>query len=188
MLAEDIIPFITLYHWDTPQRIQEDGGWLDDKIVDHFADFARIAFEAFGDRVKWWLTFNEPHVFCLADWNYADKDIYKEEPPKRPYICAHNVVKAHAKAWRIYDEEYRSLQQGKMGITLNCDWSEPKNRSDPDHLEAMERSVNFRVSFTPQMKIVFFFKLTFLDFFSVVWMVGTSASLWRISTNHERTC
>ncbi|XP_037025293.1 myrosinase 1-like [Bradysia coprophila] len=143
LLAEDIVPFITLYHWDTPLGVQNDGGWLNDTIVDHFADYARVTYEAFGDRVKWWLTFNEPHVFCLANWNYGEQDPF-EQPPRQQYICAHNVVKSHAKAWRIYDEEYRQTQQGKMGITLNCDWSEPKDRSDPEHLEAMERSVQFR--------------------------------------------
>lgn len=146
LLAEDIIPFITLYHWDTPLGVQDDGGWLNETIVENFADYARIAYDAFGDRVKWWLTFNEPHVFCLANWNYGEKEPF-DEPPRKPYICAHNVVKAHARAWRIYDEEFRSRQHGQVGITLNCDWSEPKNRSDPEHLAAMDRSVHFRVSY-----------------------------------------
>lgn len=125
--------------------IQGDGGWLNDDIVNHFADYSRIVFDAFGDRVKLWLSFNEPHVFCLANWNYIEESPF-DEPPVKPYICAHNVVKAHALSWRIYDEEFRPAQNGEMGITLNCDFSEAKNRSDPEHMAAMERSLHFRVS------------------------------------------
>lgn len=144
LLSEGIQPFITLYHWDTPLAIQNDGGWLHDGIVEHFADYARVAFNAFGDRVKWWLTINEPHQFCLQNWNYGQVEPF-EGPPKKPYTCAHNVVKAHASAWRIYDQDFRSTQKGKMGISLDCMWPEPKNRNDKEHLAAMERSLNFMV-------------------------------------------
>jgi len=143
LLDEGIVPFITLYHWDTPMGLQNDGGWLNETIVDHFADFSRVVFREFGDRVKWWLTFNEPHVFCLADWNYGLHEPW-EEPPEKPYICTHNVVKSHARTFRIYDTEFRPSQDGKLGITLNCDWSEPKNQSDPEHMAAMDRSMHFR--------------------------------------------
>jgi lactase-phlorizin hydrolase len=143
LLAEGITPFITLYHWDLPMGLLNEGGWLNQTIVDHFGDYARTVYRAFGDRVKWWLTFNEPHVFCLADWNYGEHDPF-EEPPEKPYICTHNVIKSHALAFRIYDAEFRPFQKGQMGITLNCDWSEPKNRSDPEHVAAKERSMHFR--------------------------------------------
>jgi len=143
LLEEGIVPFITLYHWDLPLALMDDDGWLNETIVYHFRDYARLAFQEFGPKVKWWLSFNEPHVFCLADWNYLLHEPW-EEPPERPYICAHNVVKAHAVAFRIYDSEFRGEQQGQFGITLNCDWSEPKNHSDPEHLAARERSMNFR--------------------------------------------
>jgi len=123
--------------------LQNEGGWLNDTIVDHFADFSRIVFREFGDRVKFWLTFNEPRVFCLADWNYITHDEF-ENPPERQYICAHNVIKAHARAYRIYDTEFRPNQNGQMGITLHYDWAEPRNRSDPTHIEAMHRSMHFR--------------------------------------------
>lgn len=147
-MAEGISPFITLYHWDTPLGIQNDGGWLDDGIVDHFADYARVAFNAFGDRVKFWLSFNEPYLFCLSNWNYGQRSPF-EEPPVKPYICTHNVIKAHAKAWRIYDEEFRAKQNGQMGITLLLEWPEPKDRSDPEHVAAMERALHFKVSPVP---------------------------------------
>lgn len=133
--------------------LQADGGWLNDDIVDHFADYARTAFVAFGDRVKFWLSFNEPAIFCLANWNYGESSPFSE-PPVKPYICSHNVIKAHAKSWRIYDEEFRSEQNGKMGITLNCDWLEPKDRNDPEHIAAMQRALHFKVSFNDHIKLL----------------------------------
>jgi len=143
LLAEGIQPFITLYHWDFPLALIEEKAWLGDAIVDHFADYARLAFSMYGDRVKYWLSFNEPHVFCLNEWNYLEHGGF-EEPPERQYTCAHNVVKCHAKAWRIYDTEFRPIQGGKMGITLNVDWSEPKDSQDPEHVAASDRSMHFR--------------------------------------------
>lgn len=163
LLAEGIEPFITLYHWDTPLGIQNDGGWLHDEIVEHFADYARVAYNAFGDRVKWWLTFNEPYLFCLNNWNYGQHGPF-EAPPKKPYICAHNVVKAHARAWRIYDQDFRPTQHGQMGISLYCNWPEPKNRNDKEHLAAAERSLNFVVRCFPcciiVITITIFFKFS----------------------------
>ncbi len=55
-----ITPFATLWHWDTPQALEEYGGWLNASIVDHFAKYAEACFAAFGGSVKHWLTLNEP--------------------------------------------------------------------------------------------------------------------------------
>jgi beta-glucosidase/6-phospho-beta-glucosidase/beta-galactosidase len=55
-----ITPFATLWHWDTPQRLEDFGGWLNASIVDNFARYAEACFAAFGEHVKHWLTLNEP--------------------------------------------------------------------------------------------------------------------------------
>jgi lactase-phlorizin hydrolase len=90
------------------------------------------------------LTFNEPHVFCGAPWTYAYLNSLKwNEPPEKPYQCAHNVIKAHALAWRLYDEEFRPSQNGQVGITLNCDWPEPLDPDNPAHQNASDRSMHF---------------------------------------------
>ncbi|CAL8072589.1 unnamed protein product [Orchesella dallaii] len=142
LLAEGIEPFVTLYHWDLPMGLEVTGGWLNDSIVDDFEDYSRVAFREFGDRVKYWLTFNEPHVFCLARWNYLSQNPFVE-PPEKPYICAHNVVKAHALSFRLYDAEFRPTQNGTIGITLNTNWAAPKNPNNTDDQAASFRSMHF---------------------------------------------
>lgn len=144
LLAEGIQPFVTLYHWDLPQGLQTTNGWLNETIVDDFADYARIAFKAFGDRVKLWLTFNEPLVFCLVDWNYGIHNPFTE-PPEKPYVCAHHVVMAHSKVYRMYEKEFKPHQKGELGITLNTNWAQAKNASDPADQAASARAMQFSV-------------------------------------------
>lgn len=61
----NIKPLVTLYHWDLPQGLDDlYAGWISPEIVPDFAAYADACFAAFGDRVKYWLTFNEPLTFC----------------------------------------------------------------------------------------------------------------------------
>ena len=70
LVAHGITPFVTLYHWDLPQALHNEyQGWLSDKIIEDFADFARLCFSLFGDRVKYWITINEPSE--VADEGYG---------------------------------------------------------------------------------------------------------------------
>jgi beta-glucosidase len=63
LLANGIAPRPTLYHWDLPQALQDEGGWANREIIGRFADYARTVVDALGDRVKSWMVFNEPAVF-----------------------------------------------------------------------------------------------------------------------------
>ena len=62
LLAADIQPFLTLYHWDLPQALQDAGGWLNRATCYAFADYAALLVKRLGDRVRYWTTFNEPAV------------------------------------------------------------------------------------------------------------------------------
>lgn len=111
--ANNILPFITLYHWDLPQPLQDVGGWQNPQIADWYADYANLCFELYGDSVKHWITFNEPKQTCHM--GYGTGDFAPEiKSPEAEYQCAHNVIKAHAKAWHIYDTTYRKKQNGNL--------------------------------------------------------------------------
>ncbi|MGJ9403452.1 glycoside hydrolase family 1 protein [Arthrobacter sp. KK5.5] len=58
--ARGIAPMLTLFHWDTPQYIEDDGGWMERDAAYRFADYAAVMGREFGDRVRWWCTVNEP--------------------------------------------------------------------------------------------------------------------------------
>ena len=63
-----IEPFVTLYHWDHPQSIEENGGWLNKEMVELFAAYSRVVFQEFAPRVKYFLTINEPYIYCVGGY------------------------------------------------------------------------------------------------------------------------
>jgi beta-galactosidase len=141
LLTAGITPWVTLYHWDLPLALQlEDDGWLGDSISDHFEKYANLCFERFGDRVKNWITLNEPWVVAILGYGqgiFAPGRMSKSEP----YLAAHNLILAHAKAVNSYRNKF-SYQNGKIGITNNCDWREPLTDSEEDK-QAAERALEF---------------------------------------------
>ncbi|ETW08658.1 beta-galactosidase [Aphanomyces invadans] len=148
LLAHDIEPIVTLYHWDLPLALQtEYDGWLGGKIVvDAFATYARLCFARFGDRVKSWLTLNEP--WCSALLGHGTGEMApgrKHKCKTETYLAAHNLLLAHAHAVQVYRTAFQSSQGGVIGITLNCDFREPKPSSDPakfkQNQEAAERAL-----------------------------------------------
>ncbi|XP_035675799.1 cytosolic beta-glucosidase-like [Branchiostoma floridae] len=133
LLINGMTPYVTLYHWDGPQALDAKyGSWLSDSIVKDFNDYARVCYQAFGDRVKHWVTFNEPWSFVMGGFGIAGAPpgIWDSERTEM-YKAAHNVIRAHARAWHTYDEEFRAEQQGSVGIVLGSLWSEPKDPNNP---------------------------------------------------------
>ncbi|WVR09713.1 hypothetical protein IAU60_006789 [Kwoniella sp. DSM 27419] len=140
-----ITPFITLYHWDLPLALFDRyGGWLDkEEIVADFTRYARLCFERFGDRVKHWLTMNEP--WCTAVLGHGKGDFAPGHvSDTEPWIVGHNIILAHAHAAKLYINEFKPVQGGTIGITLNGDWTEPFDDS-PENIEAAQRKMDFAV-------------------------------------------
>ncbi|KAF2765140.1 glycoside hydrolase [Teratosphaeria nubilosa] len=102
-LHYNVTPMVTLYHWDTPLFLQNSyGGWLGEQMVDDFLAYATVAFDAFGDRVKYWFTVNEPKHFCGGFPQSAGYFKTFDIPDShQPFYCSTHVVLAHAKAYHL---------------------------------------------------------------------------------------
>lgn len=96
---------ITLYHWDLPLSLQlAYGGWLNDQITTDFSEYARVAFTRWSSKVHYWVTLNEPAVFCnypLPEGHFNDSATAAIPPDQRFYTCARNALLAHSSAYRI---------------------------------------------------------------------------------------
>ncbi|CAG4938573.1 unnamed protein product [Colias eurytheme] len=140
LLKRNIEPVITLYHYDLPQTLQDLGGWVNPLIADWFANYAKVAYSLYADRVKTWLTINEPSILCDYIFSTGMYPPMIREPVLGPYLCNKNVLLAHAKAWRIYDEEYKPVFKGRVSIANNPVWIEP---ASPEHANLAELAREF---------------------------------------------
>ncbi|XP_034550002.1 lactase-phlorizin hydrolase-like [Notolabrus celidotus] len=145
LLAFNITPMVTLYHWDLPQALQTLGGWDNVNMIDIFNDFCDFCFATFGDRVKLWMTFNQPHTIALLGYRLGQIPPNVQKPGTAPYKVAHNLIKAHAKAYHTYDDKYRKSQGGLVSIALNADWVEPEDVNVPREVVAADRALQFQL-------------------------------------------
>ena len=100
LIKNGIEPVMTMYHWDLPAELHYRGGWLNPKIADYFAEYAKVIAENFTDRVKKIITINEP--LCIIGLGYAE-GIHAPglKLSQHEYLkCAHNLLVAHGKAAR----------------------------------------------------------------------------------------
>lgn len=95
--------------------------------------------------MKKWITFNEPWVVSWLGYGGSDMAPGRNEPAKMPYIVAHNIIRAHGKTYQQYNIHFKTTQKGEVGITLNINWAQPKNTSDPAHWEASNRTMQFEL-------------------------------------------
>ncbi|WP_214780013.1 GH1 family beta-glucosidase [Exiguobacterium sp. s22] len=113
-LKYDIVPFVTLYHWDLPQALEEKGGWKNKETVDAFVRFADTCFQSFGDRVNHWITFNEAVIFCSLGYLTGAHPPGIEGDVKGYFQTTHNVFVAHARAVELFKQNGHT---GEIGIT-----------------------------------------------------------------------
>ncbi|KAG6451630.1 hypothetical protein O3G_MSEX007275 [Manduca sexta] len=146
LLEKGIQPMVTLYHWDLPQSLQDLGGWTNPLIVDWFGDYARVVFSHFADRVKIWITINEPLSFCDGTYSYGTNAPGIYDPEVGTYLCNKNVLLAHAKAYRIYDKEFREMYQGELTLANHLMWYEPFTPEDEELTETARQYMVGRYS------------------------------------------
>lgn len=118
------------------------GGFLNPLFVKYFKLYANTLFKQLGDRVKIWITFNEPYESCVEGYSTGTSPPLITLRGSGEYICAHNVLMAHAAAYRDYSENFKEDQRGIVGITLDSRFYFPKNPSDPD---IVDRAMNFEL-------------------------------------------
>ncbi|MFM1534185.1 glycoside hydrolase family 1 protein [Helcococcus ovis] len=137
---EGLTLFINLYHFDMPVELQNIGGWENRDVVEHYANFAKTAFELFGEYVDRWFTFNEPivHVECgyLLQYHYP-----LEVSPEKAILVGFHTQLASARAI----EEFKKLNlTSKIGIVLNLTPAIPRSQH-PKDLEAAKYAEMFAI-------------------------------------------
>lgn len=156
LLEAGITPFITLHHWDLPDALDKRyGGYLNkEEFTADFEHFARVMFKAIP-KCKHWITFNEPWCTSILGFNKGyfapgrTSDRTKSpvgDSAREPWIVGHNLLIAHAKAVKVYREEFKPTQGGEIGITLNGDATLPWDPEDPADVEACDRKIEFAIS------------------------------------------
>ncbi|XP_049934173.1 beta-glucosidase 12-like isoform X1 [Nymphaea colorata] len=153
LLSKGLKPFVTLFHWDLPQALESEyGGFLSKQIIEDFTNFVDVCFKEFGDRVKHWITLNEPYAYAYGGY------VSGTFPPGRctkvlgnctagnsgtePYVVAHNFLLSHASAVKLYKDKYQGEQKGEIGITLVSNWFIPYSTSASNRMAA-QRALDF---------------------------------------------
>jgi beta-glucosidase len=135
LLEQGIEPFVTLYHWDLPQALQDAGGWPERSTVDLFADYAGVVVRRLGDRVRRWITLNEPWVFTFVGY-YEGRHAPGLTDLSAALQAAHHSLLAHGRA--VDAIRANSRTEPLVGIALNLNHVEPAGDRQAD-LEAAQR-------------------------------------------------
>ena len=135
LLGAGILPWLTLYHWDMPQALQEVGGWTNRDTVERFLEYAGTMHDALGDRVNVWTTLNEP--WCASFLSYTGG----EHAPGHTSIAegllaSHHLLLAHGATVRELRSRDSSLN---LGITLNHTVADPADPQNPADVDAARR-------------------------------------------------
>lgn len=113
LIRYGIEPIVTMYHFDLSYALHQQGGWANRQTIDAFEKYARVLFENYGDRVKYWLTINEQNVMI----NHPNAMNPGKTPSKKElYQQCHNMFVAEAKATLLCHE---MIKGGKIGLNSN---------------------------------------------------------------------
>jgi beta-glucosidase len=132
LLEAHIRPFVTLYHWDLPQALEDAGGWPNHDTASRYADYVQLVAQALGDRVTDWMLFNEPSVFTFSGY------LEGRHPPGHQSIldflrATHTVNLAQGAGFRALKAV---RPNARVGTAFNMSACEPSTDSDEDKLAA----------------------------------------------------
>jgi beta-glucosidase len=126
LMAAGIAPYVTLYHWDLPQALQDQGGWQNRDTCNAFADYAQVVAERLGDRVHHWITHNEPLVVAFFG-HYMGFHPPAVTDPAAASQVAHHLLLSHGMAVPVL-----RAAGGQVGITLVLQPVYPASSSEAD--------------------------------------------------------
>ncbi len=129
LLAGGIEPFVTLYHWDLPQALEDRGGWPARETVDAFAEYAEVVARRLGDRVRSWMTHNEPQVAAGAGY-WSGEHAPGRSNPDDAVAASHHLLLSHGRALEILRRDARDDAQ--LGIALNLHLIHPASHAEGD--------------------------------------------------------
>ncbi|KAL6444138.1 hypothetical protein ACFW04_001817 [Cataglyphis niger] len=141
IIANDMMPMVTMFDWDLPLNLQLLGGCTNPMLVKWFQDYARIIFDAFGDRVKFWVTINQVNLMAYSDRSTHIAAI--NQSGIADYLCGHNMLLAHAKVYNMYNENFRQSQNGKVGIIQFYTWMELQNDDSQADIYGQRRGLEW---------------------------------------------
>ena len=138
LLAKGIRPWLTLYHWDLPQALEDQGGWTSRDTAYRFAEYAQTVHEALGDRVPTWTTLNEP--WCSSLLSYAaGMHAPGRTDPRAAVAAVHHLLLAHGLGVQVLRDAGVSGDAGQVGITLNLSPVTPADPADDADREVARR-------------------------------------------------
>jgi beta-glucosidase len=140
LLAADITPFVTLFHWDLPQALEDEGGWANRATAEAFVEYTDVVTRALGDRVKAWITHNEPAV---VTWTGYSMGVLA--PGLKDYAlgvrASHHMLISHGWAVPVIR---RNSPAAETGITLNTSWHVPASNSIHDREASRQTDIWLR--------------------------------------------
>ena len=132
LLAHEIDPFVTLFHWDTPQALEDAGGWPVRATAEAFVEYAEVVAARLGDRVRHWITHNEPWVYAWIGHSWG-KHAPGRTSESDAVATAHHLLLSHG--WAA-EAIRRVTPESQVGITLNLAHSYPASDSPEDEAAA----------------------------------------------------
>ncbi len=128
LVAKGITPWVTIYHWDLPQALQDKGGWANRATVDAYVAYADLVTKHFGNRVRNWMTHNEPwvHAFCGHQFGAHAPGL---KDLKTALAAAHHILLSHGRAVPVIRA---NVPGAKVGIVHNLEWIEPASDREED--------------------------------------------------------
>lgn len=136
MKKNGITPYITLYHWEFPQALQDRGGWLNEDVIGWFGEYAKVVAENFSDLCEYFFTLNEPQCFVGLGHLSGVHAPGKKMEIKETFQIAHNALRAHGQA--VINLRKYAKQEIKIGYAPTCGVAYPATDSKED-IEAAKK-------------------------------------------------